>query len=250
MELLASCSEVEFLATEADHGLLAAYHEEVTRWGAEAGLEAVASGPARVLFESALPRARRLDVRIEAAWVPEGPAGRFDVLLSQSFWDLLPRGTAVRFAHRLLEPGGLFHAALTFGGETGFEPAHPADGLVLERYHRSMGGARGGDPEAGLQLIKDFLTPGSGFRVLAAGPSPWEVTPSNGGYAADERSFLETILGFIAREIAPDREVPEAVWRSWIAARRRQLVEGRLAYRALQTDLAAERISAPSSAPR
>lgn len=242
LELLAPCPRIEFVATDADSDLLDAGRDAVSRCAVECGLVVAASGTRRVRLEGRNP-ARRIEVVFRTASVPgEAPAGRFDLLVAQSFWDLLPPGAAIAYARRVLAPDGLFCSTLTFAGETRFEPPHGLDETILTSYHRSMGGDRGGDPRAGDRLVRDFRAAGSGFRVLAEGPSDWRVLPVDDGYPGDERFFLETILGFVAKETGADPAVPGPVRREWLTDRRRQLDEARLAYRARQRDLLTERI--------
>jgi len=201
MRLLAGVEDCEFTASDRDPALLAAYREE-----AGAGL------------------------RYREATVPEGFADtRFDVLLARSFWDLLPPGEALGFARRVLAPGGVFYATLTFSGETRFDPPHDDDEPVLAAYHATMP-----DSRAGERLIEEVRKPGSGFAEIASGRSDWRVLPTAGGYPDDEAFFLETILGFLETEVGnPARE--------WLRIRRRELLEGTLAFTACQHDLAARR---------
>ena len=242
MELVAPFPRVEFTATDRDGGLLAAYREEVRSWAGEAGWRAVGGDADAVRLED---DGRVVDVRFRRAAVPEGLAGweaeRFDLLVAQSFWDLVPPGTALALARRLLAPGGVFYAALTFSGETRFDPPHELDGPVLARYHASMEGDRGGDSRAGERLIEAVRAPGSGFYVLESGRSDWRVVPAEGGYPGDEAFFVETVLGFFEKELRDAAEIPPAARNAWLAARRRQLTEGRLGFTARQHDLAARR---------
>ncbi len=244
MALLAPCPRVEFVATDAEADLLDGYREAALRYATRSGLDGVGADRGRLRLEGAGADARRIEVTFGTASVPKPPpAGPFDVLLAQSFWDLLPPGSAPAYARRVLVPDGLFLATLTFAGETRFEPSHPLDEPMLASYHRSMGGDRGGDPGAGDRMTRDFAATESGFRVLAEGSSDWDVSPGDEGYERDERFFVETILGFVAKETATDPLVPPGVRRDWLEARRRQLREGRLAYSARQRDLLAERLS-------
>ncbi len=167
-------------------------------------------------------------VRFRAAEVPGGFGGeRWDLLLARSFWDLLPAGAAFDFARGVLAPGGVFYAALTFAGETRFDPPHESDAPVLDAYHRSMAA-----PRAGELLTEDA----PGFAGVASGRSDWRVVPRDGGYPGDEAYFLRTILGFIEKEVG-ERAA------DWLETRRRQLREATLAFEARQLDVAARRIS-------
>ncbi len=204
MGLLDGVDRLEFTASDKDARLLQAYREEA---------------PAGIQF-------------LHAA-VPDGNfpgERRFDALLARSFWDLPPPGTALPFARRMLAPGGVFYAALTFSGETRFDPPHHEDSRILAAYHASIA-----NPRAGEELIEDIRAPGSGFAGIASGRSDWRVVPERGDYPADEGFFLETILGYVEKELGEEAA-------DWLAVRRRQLQEARLAFAARQFDVAARRV--------
>ena len=242
MSLLAPFPKVEFTATDRDRGLLDAYREVAESWAGEAGLPVVGDDADGLHLEG---DERVVEVRLRQAAAPEGFAGesegRFDLLLAQSFWDLVAPGTAFALGRRLLAPGGLFYATLTFSGVTRFGPGHVLDRRVLQCYHASMGGDRGGDPGAGNRLVREVRLPESGFRELASGRSDWRVVPTDGGYPADEAFFLETLLGFFEKELSRSPEIREDELGGWLRTRRRQLRDGALSYAAEQQDLVAQR---------
>ena len=241
MALVGGHRQVEFTATDANRGLLDAYRETALGWAGETGFRVVAAADGWRFARGD----RAVRVRFRQVSVPDGlvdeESGSFDLLLAQAFWDLVPPGTALPLARRLLARGGVFYAALTFSGETRFKPPHSLDRRVLAAYHASMEGDRGGDSRAGERLIGEFGAPESGFRELASGRSDWRVEPEAGGYPADEAFFLETVLGFFEKELRASAAVTAAGRDDWLAARRRQLAAGRLVYTARQFDLAAQR---------
>lgn len=234
IHLLVPFRRVEFTVTDSDADLLRGYRKQVLAWIGE--IEAGLHDGARLGY-----RDQALEVRFRRLFVPDETRvfreGGLGLLVAQSFWDLVPPGTALPLARRLLARGGVFYAALTFSGETRFEPTIPGDRAILARYHLSMDSA-GGDSRAGEQLIAEFREPGSGFSELASARSDWRVVPEGRGYPGDERFFLETILGFIEKELRGAEGSAE-----WVAARRRQLREGTLSFTARQHDFAARRIS-------
>ena len=242
MSLLAPFPRVEFTAVERDGGLLDAYREEVVSCAGELELSAAGDDPRRLRLEGG---ERVLDVRLREMVAPQGLAqedeGSFDLMVAQSFWDLVPPGTALALGTWLLAPGGLFYATLTFAGATRFAPPHELDRRLLGCYHASMGGDRGGDPYAGERLLGQVRMPGSGFSELATGRSDWRVVPTDEGYLADEKFFLLTVLGFVEKELLTSTEVREDELDWWIGTRRRQLADGQLSYAARQQDLAARR---------
>ena len=242
MELLAPFQRVEFTATDRDGALLEAYRGEVHAWAGDEGLREAGEDPACLCCEG---RGRTTEVRLREVRAPEGfgekDEAAFDLLVARSFWDLVPPGTAFSLGRRLIAPGGLFYSTLTFGGMTRFSPPHELDRRLLQCYHASMTGVRGGDPFAGERLLGEVRLPGSGFSELASGRSDWRVVPADASYPEDEAYFLLTVLGFVEKELlaVPDIGDEELDW--WVRTRRHQLKDCQLCYAARQQDLAARR---------
>ncbi|WP_276272902.1 class I SAM-dependent methyltransferase [Haloarcula litorea] len=165
----------------------------------------------------------------DALAVDEGAA---DLLVAQAFADLVPPDDLLAAVDRALAPGGLAYLPITFDGATLFQPDHPADERVERAYHDSIAAVEGRDPYAGRHLLSR-LGDGDG-DLLAVGASDWVVRPRDGAYPADERYFLETILGFVAESLA-DASVEGA--EDWLATRRAQLADAELTYVAHQYDL-------------
>lgn len=145
-----------------------------------------------------------------------------DVVVAQSFLDLVPVDDALAAFEAALDPGGLVYAPITFDGETVFQPDHPADDRVVAAYHGDIDDRPGRDVHAGRHLL-DRCRERDG-DLLAVGASDWVVRPRDGEYPADERYFLATILSFV--ESAVDAPGVDA----WLRTRRRQLAEGTLSY--------------------
>ena len=242
MGLLAPFRRVEFTATDRAGDLLDAYRDEVRAWAADEGLHDVARDAECLCCEG---RDRVLEVRLREAAAPDGfgewDEASFDLLIAQSFWDLVPPGTAFALGRRLVAPGGIFYATLTFGGTTRFSPPHALDRRLLQCYHASMTGARGGDPFAGERLLGEVRMPGSGFSELASGRSDWRVTPTADGYPRDEAYFLMHVLGLVEKELLAAPEIGEDELDWWTRTRRQQLKDRQLAYSARQQDLVARR---------
>lgn len=242
MSLLNRFSQVKFTVIDRSGELLEAYREEVTAWADDAGFSVAGEPGDGLRLEG---EGRVLEMRFREAVVPEGISGgqdgSFDLMAAQSFWDLVPPGTAFALGRRLLAPGGIFYATLTFSGATRFAPTHEIDRPLLQCYHASMGGERGGDPYAGERLLGEVRLPQSGFTELAAGRSDWRVVPTDEGYPGDEGFFLLTVLGFIEKELSTSMEVRDEELDWWMGARRRQLRDGKLSYAARQQDLVARR---------
>ncbi len=187
------------------------------------------------------------------------PADRPDLLVAQSFLDLVPVEDALGTFTDALAPGGLLYAPLTFDDVTNFQPDHPADSVVERQYHRSIDAVAGRDTHAGRHAVTALQrAPGD---LLAVGGSDWIVRPqcgeksdSDGGpdsdgssdtgdYPADEQYFLDRILGYVASSLldtavqrlstADPRVIDTADTDSicdWLHTRRRQLSEGELSY--------------------
>jgi SAM-dependent methyltransferase len=221
------------------------------------------------------------------------PADRPDLLVAQSFLDLVPVEDALGKFTDALAPGGLLYAPLTFDGVTNFQPDHPADAVVERQYHRSIDAVAGRDTDAGRHAVTVLQrAPGD---LLAVGGSDWIVRPqcsensesddgsdSNGDperdsgsdsdgrsdagdYPADERYFLDRILGYVASSLldtavqrlstadtnlidtasvtVESGSFPEEgpadtdAIRDWLHTRRRQLTDGELSYFTHQFDI-------------
>ncbi|ELZ27003.1 hypothetical protein C475_08711 [Halosimplex carlsbadense 2-9-1] len=155
-----------------------------------------------------------------------------DLFVAQAFADLVPLPALVETVETALAPGGLAYLPITFDGGTVFQPDHPADDRVERAYHDAIDAREGRDARAGRHLI-DLLGRREG-DLLAVDGSDWVVRPRDGRYPADERHFLDRILGFVAEALAG--EGIEGV-DDWLATRREQLAAGELTYVAHQYDL-------------
>lgn len=145
-----------------------------------------------------------------------------DLVVAQSFLDLVPIDGALDTFASALGPGGLVYAPITFDGETLFQPDHPHDDAVTAAYHDAIDAESGRDARAGRHLL-DRCRERDG-ELLAVGASDWVVRPRGEGYPGDERYFLATILQFV------ESAVDVAGVDDWLRTRRRQLDEGTLSY--------------------
>jgi hypothetical protein len=161
------------------------------------------------------------------------PDNDADLLLAQSFLDLVPLGRVLTLFEQTIAPGGLVYAPLTFDGETILLPEHPADERIVEAFHADIDATSGRDSRAGRHLLNRLRKRGSQIEAVSA--SDWIVRPGpDGQYRADEQYFLECILAFIAgAETVMDIEGADA----WIETRTRQLAAGELTYVAHGYDL-------------
>ena len=164
------------------------------------------------------------------------PDAGADLFFAQSFADLVSPERVVETIERVLVPGGLAYLPLTFDGGTIFAPTHPADDEVECAYHAAIDAIPGRSTRAGRRLLSLFQEQ-PGQTVVAAG-SDWIVRPYGDTYPADERYFLECILGFIEASVDPaTADLTAETFADWIDTRRRQLAGGELIYVAHQYDL-------------
>lgn len=176
-------------------------------------------------------RVRDLTVRFEQgdaleAFVDE----RADLLVAQSFLDLVPLDRAITTFEEALGPGGLLYAPLTFDGTTVFQPDHPADEEMMAAYHDHIAAQPGRDPHAGRHVLESLRRRDG--RILAVAASDWIVRPIGDEYPAEEARFLEAILDFVA---AGTGSVGAAS--AWCSSRRDQLAAAELSYIAHQYDI-------------
>ncbi|QPV62028.1 methyltransferase domain-containing protein [Halosimplex litoreum] len=155
-----------------------------------------------------------------------------DLFVAQAFADLVPLPALLDTVETALAPGGLAYLPITFDGGTVFQPDHPADDRVERAYHEAIDDREGRDVRAGRHLI-DLCRQREG-DLLAVDGSDWVARPRGGRYPADERHFLDRILGFVADALSG--EGIEG-FDDWLATRREQLRRGELTYVAHQYDL-------------
>jgi SAM-dependent methyltransferase len=153
-----------------------------------------------------------------------------DLLLAQSFLDLVPLDAALDAAEAVVAPDGVVYAPLTFDGDTVFSPSHPADERVLDAFHADIDETPGRDSTAA-RHVRERLRDRDA-EVLAVGSSDWIVRPVDGAYRADEAYFLACILDFVAGTVDGVDGAED-----WLATRRRQLAAGELTYVARNHDL-------------
>jgi SAM-dependent methyltransferase len=172
----------------------------------------------------------------------------FDLVIANAFLDLFDPPSMLAEILPLARAGGSFLFSITFDGLTAWEPGiDPSlDGEIVDLYHRTMDerlvdGMPSGDSRCGRHLLT--LLPRCGYRIVEAGSSDWLVIPRDGGYPADERFFLECMLGFFQESLAGHPGLDERDFSAWLEARRAQLAAGELVFMAHQLDV----LAAPAS---
>ena len=165
------------------------------------------------------------------AELPGDDAGA-DAVVAQQFMDLVSIPEAVEAFTDSLTPGGVAYFPLTFDGMSAFGPAHEADRAVERAYHQAIDQTEGRTSRAGRRLAT-HLRRGPG-ELVAMDASDAIVRPHGDSYRADERYFLECILGFVESSVAPET-VPTID--DWLRTRREQLACGDLIYVGHRYDL-------------
>lgn len=189
---------------------------------------------------------RRIDLEWEVGdvftYAREAEERTWDLVIAQSFLDLVNVPVRLPLLFELLEPNGLFYFPITFDGGTIFQPTiDPVfDAQIEECYHDTMdrriiGGNPSGDSQAGRHLFEQVRE--AGGTVLGAGGSDWVVFAENGSYEADEAYFLHHILHMVENALTHNPEIDDDELDAWIAQRRHQIGQGRLVYIAHQLDL-------------
>lgn len=264
---------VTYHGVDQDEQLIEVARERAAKSAAESAAESAADSANSAVTEFTAGDAVAVAEEVTAT---RPPAERPNLLVAQSFLDLVPVEDALGTFTDALAPGGLLYAPLTFDGVTTFQPDHPADSVVERQYHRSIDAVAGRDTDAGRHAVTALQqAPGD---LLAVGGSDWVVRPQCGeraasddhsdaesDYPADERYFLDRILGYVASSML-DTEVsrlstvdPNVIdtasvvveagnlpeenpanidsIRDWLHTRRRQLTNGELSYFTHQFDI-------------
>ncbi|MHC3438412.1 class I SAM-dependent methyltransferase [Natrialbaceae archaeon A-gly3] len=229
-------TDVTYRAVDRDRESIAHAHERLPSWLEDAGYD-VETREGGVL---ARKEDRRLEVTLEVADAFE-ISGEVDAVIAAAFLDLVDLERALASIGELLVDGGLLYAPITYDGTTRFAPAHPLDDRVEQLYHRHMDEIREGpgSSRAGRDLLEALA--GSAYDVLAVGGSDWIVRPVDGSYPADERAFLEYLLGTIDDALAayPAGVLEPGTRRRWMDVRRRRLEGNELVFVAGNLDVLA-----------
>jgi SAM-dependent methyltransferase len=217
-----------YLGVDADDGIVSFARRLLPRVLRRRGVDAIGTDAGCRVDDADLAFAAGDALRV----LPDAASteGGVDLLLAQSFLDLVPLADALDAAAATVAPGGLVYAPLTFDGDTAFAPAHPADDRVLDAFHDAIDATPGRDSKAA-RHVRERLR-GRDADVLAVGASDWIVRPVDGAYRADERYFLGCILDFVADAVDDVAGADD-----WLAARRNQLAGGELTYVARNHDL-------------
>ena len=241
----------EYVAVDADPAVVDAASERVPRRLGTAGFEVSDHDPLRVRRDG-----RETTVRFETddafAFAADNRS-RFDLLVGQSFVDLVGAERALADLTAALAPGGHWYFPITFDAGTVFRPAldRSVDDAVERGYHDHMDRVPEGEgcSRAGRNLL-DAARRRDDRTLLAAGGSDWVVRPRDEratseadgdgprdtAYPNDEAYFLRRIVGFIDAALAERPAVDAADRERWVRRRREQVDAGELTYIAHQVD--------------
>lgn len=173
-------------------------------------------------------------------YLHDGSPEPVDVLIANSFLDLVDLPAVLPGLLRLLAPEGVYWFTINFDGSSIFQPDHPLDERVVGAYHRTMEGRvrygrPAGESRTGRHLFPELRA--AGAPPLSSGSSDWVVHAGpDGTYPEQEAFFLDCILQTVEEALAGRIEAADLA--EWMTARRRQLTSGELVYVAHQLDFA------------
>ena len=158
-----------------------------------------------------------------------------DVLIAHAFLDLLPMPEGLKGILQLTN--GLAWLTINFDGVSTLHPEidRALDDKIERLYHATMDGRMfGGDSRTGRKLFEHLRA--AEVEILAAGASDWVVHAHRGRYPAEEKFFLQFILGFFESSLKDCQELNHAAFNNWLARRHEQIERGELVYIAHQMD--------------
>jgi SAM-dependent methyltransferase len=237
---------------DSSSATIAAGRRRLAAWAGEHGFAARPTGDGLDLRAPGLSLALAFREGDFFQFARSSGVAPYDLAIAHAVLDLLDVPAALAALRRLLAPGGLLYATVTFDGVTALEPAvEPAlDALVEELYHRTMDarttdGSPSGDRHAGRHLYHRLRD--AGFEVLGLGGSDWAVFPTTDGYPGDEASFLHFIVDTIDAALHDHPDLDAGRFAAWVRERHAQIDRAELVYIAHQLDVLARvpRIQAP-----
>jgi SAM-dependent methyltransferase len=203
-----------------DPVLLAAARAKLLEWADEAS----ENGSSIVLTKEGLDISvsfRRADLMQELEAVV---GGRPDLVTASALFDLCSADYIGRMARAVAGEGAAFYTVLTYDGEQGWSPAHPADAAMVAAFNehqqidKGFGSAAG--PAAPAALALGFRQ--AGYQVVEAS-SPWRI---DGRIGADEQALIDALAGGFAGAVGEIGRVPPDVIADWLAVRRDACVVG------------------------
>jgi SAM-dependent methyltransferase len=227
----------EYILLDVDRQLLDDSRRWLRDWAAARG---VRSDPLPDGLQVGDLRVRLVHAEL-GSYLEAGHQASAEVLIANTFLDLVDVPAVLPGLLRLLVPGGVYWFAMNYDGESIFEPGHPGDDRIMRAYHRDIDERSGyggppGESQTGRHLFGYLRA--AGAPALAAGSSDWVVSARpEGNYPGDEAYFLRSILNTIQNALGNRENQAElADLTDWLAVRGRQLAAGELVYIAHQLD--------------
>lgn len=225
----------EYVLVDAMYENLAYAREWIPVWATETGLrvEWINQHQLHLCGDG-----RDIRIRLEHADVfdfvlkNEKPA---DVLIAHAFLDLLPMPESLEEVLQLTN--GLAWLTINFDGVSTLHPEidRALDEKIELLYHATMDTRLSGEASrTGRKLFEHLHA--AGAEILAAGASDWVVHAQRGRYPAEEKYFLQFILGFFESSLKDSQELNRPAFDNWLARRHEQIEHGELVYIAHQID--------------
>jgi hypothetical protein len=225
----------EYIMVDAMQENIDYAREWIPGWAREAGLSVEYLGQDQLQVRGP---GHEIRIRLTSADVftfikqNETPA---DLLIAHAFLDLLPLPESLE---KLLQlTNGLAWLTINFDGLSSLQPQldQVLDGHIEALYHASMDTrSSGGDSRTGRRLFEHLRAVHA--EILAAGSSDWVVHARDGKYPADEKRFLQFVLGFFEESLKNSPELEGVAFANWLARRHEQIERGELVYIAHQMD--------------
>lgn len=137
-----------------------------------------------------------------------------DLVTASAFFDLCSSAFLERFARAVAQRKARFFTVLTYNGEQGWMPDHPADVEMAAAFHHHQRGDKGFGPAAGpdsaAALARAFRA--TGYRVQE-GDSPWEL-------GVFEQRLVDDLANGFAGAVAETGLVSQVTITAWRSLRR------------------------------
>ena len=232
----------QYFALDIDRENLNRAQLRLVNWGKEHNYSITDKGMGMLSIE-----APEMKVSIEflesdaAALVERSDIQPVDLLVANSFLDLVDVPSVLPRLFSVLRSGGSFYFSINYDGEMFFSPEidQQFDDEIFRMYHDSMdkrevNGIPSGDSRTGRHLYQHLVD--AGAQIAAVGGSDWVVSAYDGKYPDDEEYFLHFMLNTIQAQLQSHRALNDRQFQSWLETRHSQIENGTLFYFAHQLD--------------
>jgi SAM-dependent methyltransferase len=219
---------------DADEGLIARAFGTIAERAETVGWNATWPNR-RTLLVHAPGGAWRIEaLAADLAQAPDNlPLGEVDAVVNTALCDLVSRDWVERMAAACAARRLPFYAALNVTGRDVFTPPHRADALVARGFARDQARDKGLGLALGAQAVPALRAAFArhGYSVHVA-PSDWRIP------RRQRRMALELARGHAQAAFLRERRAGRDI-ATWLVARERAAIEGRLAVRVPHADLLA-----------